>query len=119
MGATTSRSSTSAPRTAELNGWGAFAGVVLFLAGTFSFLYGLAAVLNEKVVTAGGGGGVIVWDFKAWGWAQMIIGLLMVTVSLGLFAVKSWARLAGVVFATINALVQVGTITAFPSGRSS
>ena len=102
-------------RTAELNGCGTFAGIVLFLAGTFSFLYGLAAVLDEKVVTVGGGGGgVIVWDFKAWGWAQMIIGLLMVTVSLGLFAVKSWARWGGVVFATLNALVQVGTITAFP-----
>jgi hypothetical protein len=101
-------------REAELGGWGAFAGVVLFLSGTFSFLYGLAAVLNDKVVTVGGSGGVIVWDFTAWGWVQMVVGVVMVTVSLGLFAVKGWARWAAVLIAMINAIVQVTVITAFP-----
>jgi hypothetical protein len=51
---------------------------------------GLAAVLNDKVVTVGGASGPIVWDFTAWGWVQMVIGVVMVTVSLGPVAVKGW-----------------------------
>jgi hypothetical protein len=97
-----------------LNGWGAFAAVILFLAGTFSFLYGLAAVLNDQVVTVGGGRGPIVWDFTAWGWIHMVIGVVMVAVAMGLIAVKGWARWAAIFFATLNALLQLGVITAFP-----
>ena len=114
--ATTARNTTHGSperREAELGGWGAFAGVVLFLAGVFSFLYGLAAVLNDEAVTVGGNG-VIVWDFTTWGWVHMIIGLAMAAVSVGLFTVRSWARWAAIAFATINAITQVSVITAFP-----
>ena len=101
-------------REAGLGGWGAFAGVMLFLAGTFSFLYGLGAVLNDEAVTVGGNGGVIVWDFTVWGWVHMAIGAAMVAVSVGLVTTKSWARWAAVFFATLNAIAQVTIITAFP-----
>jgi hypothetical protein len=98
----------------ELSSWGAFAGIMLFLGGTFSFLYGLGAVLNDEAVTVGGNGGVILWDFTAWGWVHMVLGLFMVGVSLALFNTRSWARWAAVVFATVNAIAQVTIITAFP-----
>lgn len=104
---------TQGRREAELGGWGAFAGVVLFLAGVFSFLYGLAAVLNDEAVTVGGRG-VLVWDFTAWGWIHMTIGLAMVAVSVGLFTVRGWARWGAIAFATLNAITQVSVITAFP-----
>src|SRR6201989_1428260 len=113
---TAERSARAARRREEpaLNGWGAFAAVILFLAGTFSFLYGLAAVLNDKVVTVGGGPGPIIWDLTAWGWVHMVIGVAMVAVSMGLIAVKGWARGGAIFFATLNALLQLGIITAFP-----
>jgi hypothetical protein len=97
-----------------VNGWQAFAGIVLFLNGVFGFLYGLAAVLNDDVVTVGGGNGVTVWDFTAWGWIQMIIGVLMAATSVGLFMMKGWARFFAIVFCMLNVLVQFGTISAFP-----
>jgi hypothetical protein len=97
-----------------LNGWGAFAAVILFLAGTFSFLYGLAAVLNDKVVTVGGNGGVIVADFTTWGWIHMVIGVAMVAIAMGLIAVKGWARWGAIFIALLNAILQIGVITAFP-----
>jgi hypothetical protein len=97
-----------------VNGWQAFAGVVLFLNGVFGFLYGLAAVLNDDVVTVGGGRGVTVWDFTAWGWVHMIVGILMACTSIGLFMMKGWARFAAIVFCMLNVLIQFGTISAFP-----
>ena len=48
----------------ELGGWTIFASVVLLIVGTLNALWGLAAVLNDDVVTVGGRG-VIVWDFTA------------------------------------------------------
>jgi hypothetical protein len=101
-------------REPEPSGWAVFAAVILFIAGTFSLLYGLAAVLNDEVVTVGGGDGVIVWDFTAWGWAHMLIGAAMIAIAFGLLAERGWARWSAVVIATLNAIAQVGLITAFP-----
>lgn len=97
-----------------LNGWQVFAGIVLFLNGTFGFLYGLAAVLNDEVITVGGGTGVTVLDFTAWGWAHMVVGVLMALTSVGLFMTKGWARVGAIIFCMANVLIQFGTISAFP-----
>jgi hypothetical protein len=114
---------TAAPRTTptavpgrepELGGWGVFAAVILFMAGTFSGLYGLGAVLNDKVVTVGGGQGPIIWDMTTWGWIHIAFGVVLIAASLGLFAMKGWARWTAMIVATINAIAQLSIITAFP-----
>jgi hypothetical protein len=97
----------------EPSGWIVFAGVVLLIVGALDALWGLAAVLNSEVVTVGGAG-VIVWDFTVWGWVHLVWGVLMMGTAFGLFGMKGWARWAGVFFATVNAILQVGVITAFP-----
>ncbi len=94
-------------------GWIIFAGLMLLIAGAFDIMYGLAAVLNDQVVTVGGRG-VVVWDFTVWGWLHMVIGAVMLLASWGLFAVKGWARWTALVFATLNAMLQFAVITAFP-----
>jgi len=98
---------------AQPSGWAAFAGVVLFIAGWLNFFYGLAAVLNDQVVTVQGRG-VAIWNFTAWGWIHLILGVVMVLAAGGLFTGQTWARGAAVVFATLNAIGQIGLITAFP-----
>ena len=95
------------------SGWVSFAGIILFIAGSLDFFYGLGAVLNDDVVTVQGRG-VIVADFTTWGWAHMILGVVMVLTSAGLLTGKGWGRVMGVIFATINAIAQIGLITAFP-----
>jgi len=97
-----------------IGGWALFAALMLVMAGSFSFFYGLAAVLNDKVVTVGGNGGVIIADFTTWGWVHMALGVVMFGVAFGLFAMKGWARWSAVAIATINAIAQLTIITAFP-----
>jgi hypothetical protein len=97
----------------EPGGWAIFAGVVLLIVGTLNALWGLAAVLNDDVVTVGGRG-VIVWDFTAWGWIHLLTGLTMVATGWGLLAMRDWARWLAVLFAAVNAILQIGIITAFP-----
>jgi hypothetical protein len=98
---------------AQPSGWAAFAGVILFIAGWLNFFYGLGGILNDEVVTVQGRG-VVIWDFTAWGWIHLIIGVAMVLTSAGLFTGATWGRVGGVVFATVNAIAQIGLITAFP-----
>jgi hypothetical protein len=102
------------PPGAGTNGWIAFAGIILFLNGCFGALYGLAAILNDKVVTVGGGTGVVVWDFTAWGWIQLVLGIIMAIVAVGLFTGNGAARWLAVGLAMLNALAQFAIISAFP-----
>ena len=98
---------------AQPSGWAAFAGVILFITGWLNFFYGLAGILNDEVVTVQGRG-VMIWDFTAWGWIHLILGVIMILAAGGLFTGQTWARGVAVVFATLNALAQIGLITAFP-----
>src|SRR4051794_9959058 len=83
-------------------GWATFAAIVLFVSGMFSGLYGVAAVLNDKVVTVGGGG-VIVWDFTTLGWIHIGLAAVMIATSLALFAGQNWARWTAVMLGIVNA----------------
>jgi hypothetical protein len=96
------------------SGWVVFAGTMLFMVGMFDAIWGLGAILNDKVVTVGGHGGVLVWDVTVWGWVHLVIGLIMIATAVGLFAMKGWARWIGVLFASLSAVLQVGVLPAFP-----
>jgi hypothetical protein len=97
----------------EPSGWIVFAATMLFLVGMFDAIWGLGAVLNDKVVTVGGGG-VIIADFTVWGWVHIVIGLAMIGTSVGLFMMKGFARWFGIFFAACSAVFQVGVLPAFP-----
>ena len=99
----------------RLTGWTAFAGVAMLVIGILDVIYGLAALLNDTVITAGGGGsGVLIWDFTTWGWIHLVIGVILVLTAFGLFSAAGWARVVAIVVCVIGAVVQVGLITAFP-----
>lgn len=94
-------------------GWAVFAGVVLLMLGFLNFFWGLGAILEDENLVVGGEG-VIIVDFTAWGWASLILGAIQVLVGLGLFAAQGWARWAGVFFAALAVIGQIGIVTAFP-----
>ena len=94
-------------------GWAVFAAVILLIVGSLNFMFGLAGILNDQVVTVGGQG-VIIWDYETWGWIHLVVGAIMVLVSLGLFATREWAVVLAIIFAAISAIAQIGLITAFP-----
>jgi hypothetical protein len=98
---------------AGVSGWIVFAGVIMLVMGFLDAMWGLAAVINNEVVTVGGHG-VIVWDVSAWGWGHLILGTLVALTGLGLLAGQGWARWLGVFFVSLDLLVQFGTFTLFP-----
>ena len=97
----------------EQSGWNIFAGIVLALNGFFGMMYGLAGILNDKVLHVGGQGPVI-FDYTTWGWVTLILGVLMTLSGVGILLGNGAARWAGVVFAFLSAMAHFGTISSFP-----
>jgi hypothetical protein len=102
------------PAGAGPNAWIAFSGIVLFLNGVFGALFGLAAILNDEVVTVGGGQGVVIWDFTAWGWIALVLGTVMALTGVGLFTGATAARWLAVLFTAGHAMLQFVFAPAFP-----
>ena len=95
-------------------GWVIFAGVVLVIAGMFSAIQGLAALIGPNDYYLVAGGTVWLLDVNGWGWWNLIIGVLLVLTAIALFAGQTWARIVAIVLAGLNALGQVMQIPAQP-----
>jgi hypothetical protein len=94
-------------------GWAYFAGIVLFMIGVFNILWGLTALFNDTALTVGEEG-LIVWDFTAWGWIHLILGIVMICTGLGLFAGRGWARWTAIFFAMVSAFAQIAWMSTYP-----
>ena len=113
MASTGSRTTPEYRGAPEASGWTIFASILLVMVAALDGLWGLAAVLNDEVVTVGGSG-VIVWDISAWGWFHLVLGAIMFVTAGGLWTMKSWARWTAVALAVVSAITQVGVLPAFP-----
>src|ERR1700733_1134836 len=82
---------------AGVGGWIIFAGVVMMIGGFLDAMWGLAAVINNEVITVGGHG-VVVWDISAWGWGHLILGTRVAISGLSLLPGQGWARGREIIF---------------------
>lgn len=95
------------------NTWIAFAGVMMVILGSLDAIWGLAAILNDEVVVVGGHGALI-FDITAWGWFQLILGVVIGLTGLGLLVGNEVARVLGIFLLAINAVLQVVWFPAAP-----
>ena len=93
--------------------WAFFAGVLLFMIGVFNIIWGLTALFNDTALTRGEES-LIVWDFTAWGWIHLILGIVLVLTGLGLFAGRNWARWMAIFFAMLSAFGQIAWMSTYP-----
>ncbi|GAA1911633.1 hypothetical protein GCM10009837_40210 [Streptomyces durmitorensis] len=90
------------PGTAQIAAGGLtiFAGVLLFLSGSMDFCRGLMAVLEDDIFLATPGY-TFEFDLTAWGWIHLLIGTVAVIISFGLLVAAKWARILGVIIASL------------------
>jgi hypothetical protein len=97
-----------------LNGWTAFSGVMLLLAGSFGAINGLIALLNKNVYVTSNNG-LVLFNFTQWGWIHLIGGGFVALVGLAVLGTgATWARVIGVLAALAQAIAQVAFIEAYP-----
>ena len=96
-------------------GWGWFAGILLLIAGVFSALHGLTALLApSSAYFLRTEGGLVVFDVQGWGWWHLITGIALILVAGALFAGATWARVVAVIFVAFNGIGQLFTIPTQP-----
>ena len=84
-------------------GWAGFAGVMLILIGVFDVIQGLVALFDDEffVVTPDY---VFQFDVTAWGWIQLILGIILISSGIGIFSGNVLARTVGVIIAGAAAI---------------
>ena len=85
----------------------------MVILGSLDVLWGLAAIVNSEVVVVGGHGALI-FDLTAWGWFQLILGVVIALTGLGLLSGNAAARVLGVLFLAINTVMQIVWFPAAP-----
>lgn len=95
-------------------GWVRFAGVIMLLSGAFSFIQGLVVLIAPDPYFVLADGSLFLLDLNGWGWWSLIVGILLMLTAGGLFSGATWARVIGVVFASLSAVGQLLLIPVQP-----
>lgn len=94
-------------------GWVAFAGIVMGTAGLLNILQGVVALFNDGYYTTAGSE-VVAIDYTTWGWVLLATGVLLCVTGYGVLTGRTWARVVGVLIATIDAIINFAFIGAYP-----
>ena len=89
--------------TMERSGWIYYATTMFVIVGVMDIIYGLTMIINNEwiVFTADK-----VWhlDITAWGWITLLLGALGLAVAGGIYAGQTWARIVGILAASLAAI---------------
>ncbi|MFD7750148.1 hypothetical protein ACFV2V_15255 [Streptomyces sp. NPDC059698] len=97
----------AAPPPGERSGspWAAggtmFAGVLLLVDGILGVLKGITGIASNDVYTRINDY-VFKFDVTSWGWIHLVLGVILVLVGVGILKGATWARVAGVMLASLN-----------------
>ncbi len=95
-------------------GWVLFAGIMLFMIGTFQAIAGLVALFNHDYYLVTASKLVIHMNYTAWGWTHLILGVVAVFAGFGVMTGKMWARVFGIALAFLSAVANLAFIGAYP-----
>ncbi|MFC5143008.1 hypothetical protein ACFPK1_32630 [Actinomycetospora rhizophila] len=95
-------------------GWVRFGGIVMTVIGAFAIVEGLYALFSPTFVSLTQEG-VLLLDLTAWGWLHLLMGVLVLATGLSLAgSAPNWARGAGIVLVSLNMIVQLAFLPAYP-----
>ncbi|WP_432135105.1 MULTISPECIES: DUF7144 family membrane protein [unclassified Streptomyces] len=90
-----------------------FAAVLLFIAGILDLFRGIMAIANDDVYVSTPNY-IFKFDLTSWGWIQLVLGVIAISVSLGLFSRATWARVVGVGIAGLLIIANFLSIPYYP-----
>ncbi len=95
-------------------GWIIFAGIMMFMIGSFHAIEGLVALFKDDYFLVRPSGLVIDVNYTAWGWTHLIFGIIVAIAGLSAMAGQTWARVVGIILAVVSALVNITFLAAYP-----
>ncbi|NGP05908.1 hypothetical protein G6038_10565 [Rhodococcus sp. 14C212] len=89
------------------------AAVIMTTVGIVQFLQGIAAVAEDELFVQGQEY-TFKFDFTAWGWIHIALGVVMVVVGIALITGATWARVAAIVVAALSILANFMWLPYYP-----
>lgn len=91
-------------------GWVVLASILLVIAGIFNIIWGAAAVSKSELLVSR----LLFANLTFWGVVWLIIGAVEVCAGFAVLAKAQWARIFGIIMASISAIGAFFYIWAFP-----
>jgi hypothetical protein len=94
-------------------GFAMFAGVMMIMAGIWHAIIGFVGILEDRFFVATPNY-VFEFDATTWGWIHLIAGIIVAIAGFGLFSGALWARVVGVVLASLSMILNFAFIPFYP-----
>jgi magnesium-transporting ATPase (P-type) len=96
-------------------GWLIFAGLMTVLIGLYHAAAGFTALFRDDIYVTTPKGAAISTNFTAWGWIQIVLGIVLVAAGATLLSSGSlWSRIVVVLVALVQILVEFVYLTVTP-----
>lgn len=95
-------------------GWVVFGAMMMILGGSFHAIAGLIALFDQGYYAVGSNRLIVQMDYAVWGWVHLVIGVVALATGVALMRAPMWARVMGVVVASVSAIVNIGFLAAAP-----
>jgi hypothetical protein len=95
-------------------GWVTFAAVLLGLLGALNMIQGFIALFDDGYFVIPREDDLLLVEFTAWGVIMLVWGALLACAALALASGRGWARWFAVLMASLNVIVQIGFLSAYP-----
>lgn len=109
----TQQAAATTERSSWAVGWTLFAAIMMAIQGTWWLIAGIVALANEEffVVTE-----EYVFQFSAttWGWVHLVVGVVLFVAGLALVTGALWARVVGVIVASVAMLAAFAWMPWYP-----
>jgi hypothetical protein len=93
-------------------GWVVFAGTMLAILATVNFIEGVAAVSNSTFFVANAK--FVISGLNTWGWVLIVLSVFQIAAAFGVWAQIKSIRWFGVAIASVNAIIQLIAMPAYP-----
>jgi hypothetical protein len=94
-------------------GWVYFAGMMMLILGGLQAINGLVGIFHSGFYVAGPQGWVV-FDYKTWGWINLIYGLIVMAAGAAVTSGRMWARVVASLLVVVNALANIAYLPAYP-----
>jgi hypothetical protein len=95
-------------------GWIVFAAIMMIVSGVFDIIWGIVGLARKEVFIRGPKGNVINLDYTAWGWINLILGVVVLAAGMALLTGAIWASVVALILAVLSAVGNLLTIGAYP-----
>jgi hypothetical protein len=95
-------------------GWVGFAACMMFFVAAFQIVEGLVAIFDRTYYQVSSSHLVVHVNYTGWGWAHLLVGVVIGLSAAGVLVGNVLARTVGVILASVSALLNLLFMAAYP-----